>query len=84
MEGYAVVEAADGANMVGHDTVLHLGTRMRDDILMFQGLRNKIVTQEHHVVRSGSTSVRASLSVSVSVDNKLEHRYAVVVEASWR
>jgi hypothetical protein len=50
MEGYAVVEAADGANMVGHDTVLHLVTRMRDGILTFQGLRNEIVTQEHHVV----------------------------------
>jgi hypothetical protein len=53
---------------VGHGTVLCLNTRMGDIVLALQGLRDKVVVQEHRVAQSGLASVGTTRPVSVSVE----------------
>jgi hypothetical protein len=36
-------------HVVGHDAVLRLSARTRDDVLTLRGLGDEVVTQEHHV-----------------------------------
>jgi hypothetical protein len=70
---------------VGYGVVLHLSDRAGDDVLTLRGIGDKVVAQEHHVARSGSTSVGTTGPVSISVDNEVRRRGAakeVVVEGA--
>jgi hypothetical protein len=62
---------------VGHDTILCFSARTGDDVLALRGPRDEVVTHEHHVARSGSASVGTTDSVSISVDDEVQHRGVV-------
>jgi hypothetical protein len=69
---------------IGHNAVLRLSARMGDDVLMLLGPGDdvlmllgpgdEVVAQEHHVSRSGLTSVRTTGLVSISVDDEVRRR----------
>jgi hypothetical protein len=59
---------------IGHNAVLRLSARMGDDVLMLLGPGDEVVAQEHHVSRSGLTSVRTTGLISISVDDEVRRR----------
>jgi hypothetical protein len=62
---------------VDHDVVLRLSAQTRDDVLTLRGSGGEVVTQEHHVARSGPVSVRTTDPVSIRVDDEVRCRSAV-------
>jgi hypothetical protein len=66
---------------IGHDVVLYLSARMRDDVLTLRGPGDEVVTQEHRIARSGPASVGTTGPVSFCVDDEIQRRGTVKKQA---
>jgi hypothetical protein len=63
-------------HVVGHGAVLCLSAQTGDDVMALRGPGDKVVTQEHRVVRNGPASVGTTGPVSVSVDDEVRRQGA--------
>jgi hypothetical protein len=59
---------------VGHNAVLGLCARARDDRLPFGGPEDEVGAQEHGIAGSGPARVGTTDPVSVGVDHELQRR----------
>jgi hypothetical protein len=55
-------------HVVGHDTILSLSVRPRDDVLPVGGPGDKVITEEHSVARGGPSCIRATHPIHIRVN----------------
>jgi hypothetical protein len=64
-------EPASLSHAIGHDTILSLDARSRDDVLAFKGLGDEVGAKEHNVARGEPTCIRATRLIRIRVDRQL-------------
>jgi hypothetical protein len=55
----------------GHDAILRLGARSRDDVLALGGPGDEVVVEEHSVAWGGPACIRATRPICIRVDRQL-------------
>jgi hypothetical protein len=63
-------EQTSFSHAVGHDVILSLSARSRNDVLALGGPGDEVVTEEHSVAQGGPICIRATYPVCIRVDRQ--------------
>jgi hypothetical protein len=64
-------EPTSCSHAVGHDAIVSLGARARDDVLMLEGPRDEVIAEERIIAQGGPASIWATHQVRIHVDRQL-------------